>query len=96
MGASADAFEPDEEDITDAAMSLSDSTTNVATGCMFTAVVTVYTATDRSVRSGMLADTCRPFNLLNAHASAESGAEVTVIHWWDFCLCDEMGFCFGA
>ena len=69
-GASANAFEPDEEGITDAIMSLGDPSTDVATSRMFAAIMTVYTATDRPVRSGMLADTCRPLNLLNAHASA--------------------------
>ena len=96
MGASANAFEPDEEGITDAIMSLRDSTTDVAASCMFTAIVTMYAAADRPVRSGMLADTCRPLNLLNAHASAESGAEVTVIHWRDLCFRDEVGSRFGA
>ena len=69
-GASANAFEPDEEGITDTIMSLRDSTTDVAASCMFTAIVTVYTATDRPVRSGVLADTRRPFYLLDTHAAA--------------------------
>ena len=70
MGASADAFEPDEEGITDAIMSLGDPTPNVAASRMFAAIMTVYTATNRPIRSGVLADTRRPFYLLDTHAAA--------------------------
>jgi len=96
MGIPAGALEPDTECITDAIMPLSDTTTNVANGCMFAAIVAMHTSTDCSVRSGVLTDTRCPLDLLSAHATAQSGAKVTVIHWWDLCFRDEVGTRLGA
>ena len=67
---SADGLQPSMEGIANSIMPLCGTSTNAAFGGAFASIMAMNYAADGAVGSCVVADTRRPFNLLNAHASA--------------------------
>ena len=96
IGVFPDVAKPPTVRITDVIMPLPYTTTDVALGCMFPAVMSMDSPTDGAVGACMLADSVGALKLLDPKLSPYGGFEITVIHPWCPFFRDEVGTRFGA
>ena len=76
----ADVSQPVVKRISNIIMPLSDTTADVALGGMPAPVVAVVDTADGAIGPSMMADARSPFDLLNAEATSEGSAKISVIH----------------
>ena len=84
------------EGVTDVIMSLSDASTDVALGGVFTAIMAMHCATDGAIGPRMLTNTRGAFNIGNPKLPPNGCLEVAIIHSCCSFLRDEVGTRFGA